>query len=117
MTTFNCLAVVGSRGYQDMDEFKSVVDKYTVNSFVSGGCPSGADRLVEIYAKQKKIPITVIPAKWSEFGRAAGPIRNKEIVEIADGMIAFWDNESRGTKSSIDLAKKKGIPVIIINVN
>lgn len=117
MTTFVCLAVVGSRGYSDYDEFKSVLDKYQMKSFVSGGCPSGADRLVEIYAKSKNIPITVIPAKWQEYGRAAGVIRNKDIVAMADGMIAFWDGSSPGTKSSIDLAKKKGIPVFIININ
>ena len=38
------------------------------------------------------------------------------MVELADGLIAFWDGKSRGTKNSIDEANKKGIKLKIINI-
>lgn len=38
------------------------------------------------------------PADWERLGKAAGPIRNEEMAEIADALIAFWDGQSRVTK-------------------
>jgi hypothetical protein len=33
--------------------------------------------------------------------------RNHHIVDAADQLIAFWDEKSKGTKYTIDLARKK----------
>ena len=49
----------------------------------------------------------------SGHGRAAGPIRNKEMANNADALIAFWDGQSRGTRSMINLARKMGLQVAI----
>ena len=54
------------------------------------------------------------PADWDKHGKAAGPIRNAEMAEVADALIAFWDGQSRETKSMIDLARKKGLQVAIV---
>ena len=45
----------------------------------------------------------------------AGYLRNKQMAEYADALIAFWDGESKGTKHMIDLAKKNGLKVRIVN--
>lgn len=47
------------------------------------------------------------------FGRGAGVMRNRQIVESSDYVIAFWDVKSRGTKSSIDYARKQNKMVYI----
>lgn len=47
-------------------------------------------------------------------GRAAGPIRNEEIAEVSDALIAFWDGKSRGTKSMIEIARRKGLQVAVV---
>jgi hypothetical protein len=49
----------------------------------------------------------VIPADWNRHGRGAGYIRNKEMAEIGDGLLAFWDEESCGTQDMIKQAKIK----------
>lgn len=111
-------AIVGWRNMSDYDYFCKVVDQYYIGSMphfdaiVSGGAP-GADTLAEQYAKQHAISIIVFNANWEQFGRAAGPLRNKQIVEFADMMIAFLAEGSKGTANSISLAKSKGIPVFI----
>jgi len=44
-------------------------------------------------------------------------MRNKQIVDAADEVIAFWDGKSSGTKSTIDFAQEKGIPTHIILIS
>jgi hypothetical protein len=53
------------------------------------------------------------PADWDTHGRAAGVIRNKQMAEYGDMLIAFWDGESKGTKNMIDTSKKLGLLVYV----
>jgi hypothetical protein len=72
--------------------------------------------LGERYAKEQNIPIMIFKPDWKRFGRGAGPARNKTIVENADCVIAFWDGVSKGTQSTINIAKKlnKKLRIVII---
>ena len=74
---------------------------------VSGGA-RGVDRIAETEARKQGIAVEVYPADWSGLGKSAGFRRNVTIVEKADAIAAFWDGRSRGTKHTIDLAKKAG---------
>lgn len=56
-----------------------------------------------------------MPADWDGKGKAAGYIRNAEMADYADALIAFWDDESRGTGNMIALAQDKGLKVRIIS--
>lgn len=85
-------------------------EKAKLEEIVSGGA-RGADCLGEQWAKAHSIPVKQFLPRWSEFGRAAGPVRNREMAEYADMLIAFWDGVSRGTKSMIQEAKRAGIIV------
>jgi hypothetical protein len=52
------------------------------------------------------------PADWKRHGRAAGPIRNAEMVALgADVCLALPIGLSPGTRGCIDLAEAAGIPV------
>lgn len=118
----NCkkVGVIGSRGYNDMNHFAAWIKYYTQNMqkicFVSGGCRSGADSLIELYASANDNNMLVFYPKYSEFGKRATLVRNQEIIDASDVLIAFWDGVSTGTKHTIDLANKKGIPVKIVNI-
>jgi hypothetical protein len=108
------VAVVGSRNYNNRDEiFKyldSKIDK--IGHLVSGGCPSGADNIAQIFAKERGLSITIHYPNWDKDGKGAGFIRNKKIVEDCQILIAFTTG-SKGTQNSIDLATKLGKKVII----
>lgn len=55
------------------------------------------------------------PARWDLHGKAAGPIRNKQMAEAgADLCLAFWDGRSKGTSNMIVLAVRHGIPVRVV---
>ncbi len=113
------VVIAGCRNYNNYAEAKRFIDrclsrilKENEIIIVSGGC-SGADMIGERYAKESGFKIERYPANWGKFGKSAGPKRNEEMARIADFVICFWDNESKGTKSMIELAKKHGKPVKI----
>jgi hypothetical protein len=78
---------------------------------VVSGKASGADSLGERFAASAKIPVTEFPADWNKYGNAAGPIRNKQMGDYADELLAFWDGKSKGTKHMIDYMTSLGKPV------
>lgn len=113
------LAVIGSRGYGNYTELKTEINRLDfsneVNEIVSGGA-RGADSLAEKYAHEYGIKLQVFKPDWN-IGKHAGFLRNSQIIEYADAVIAFWDGTSRGTLDSVKKAEKMGKPVVTILFN
>lgn len=110
--------IAGSRNFH-----KSKVVYQFVNDKVKGGlkieqvlcgCARGVDEIGRQWALDNNVPVKEFPADWNKYGRAAGHIRNSQMVKEADALIAVWDGKSRGTKDTIDKAETKGIPVFIL---
>jgi len=80
---------------------------------VVSGAAAGADQEGEIWAGERGLPVEQYPADWKSLGRRAGPLRNQQMAENADGLIAVWNGQSRGTKSMIDIANKRGLQVFV----
>ena len=104
-------------GGRDIVDFNCVRDAYTKSNFkaseiVSGGA-RGVDYLGEALASQLRIPVKVFNADWKTHGRAAGPIRNTQMAEYADALVAVWDGESKGTANMISQARSKGLEVFV----
>jgi hypothetical protein len=104
------LAVIGGRSFQDYACLSRHVQRlmglYNVHTLVSGGA-SGTDRLAERFARENGLPMLVLLPDWS-LGPGADLLRNKEIVEKADYVLAFWNKRSKGTSNTIQRAKKTG---------
>ena len=64
--------------------------------------------------KENGIKMTVFLPQYERYGRVAPIIRNKEIVDYADKIIAFWNGSSKGTLSVIKYAEKTGKPCEIV---
>jgi len=79
----------------------------------------GADSLARNIAKELEMEVLPFPADWEKFHKAAGPIRNKQMLDEGkpDLVLAFHDNIdiSKGTRDMINQAKRAGIKVILIN--
>lgn len=86
--------------------------------FIIHGGARGVDTLAGLFAKFFGMNVQSYPAKWGEHGKAAGPIRNKQMLDEGkpDLVIAFLAPGSRGTKNMIDQATKAGVPVKVINI-
>ena len=114
--------VCGSRGFNDREKCFKYLDKLLsdVESFeIVSGHAAGADLLGEEYANAKGAKLTVFKPDWNKYGRAAGPVRNQQMLDYAllgrAIVIVFWDDKSRGSKDMFDRARKAGAEVHIIH--
>lgn len=110
------VAVIGSRSFVDSDILTERLDAFhaisPITLVISGGA-RGADSLAEAWAKKKGIATKIFYPDWEKHGKRAGFLRNQDICEEADHIIAFWDGESKGTKHSLNLSKNLGKQVTI----
>jgi predicted Rossmann-fold nucleotide-binding protein len=102
------IAVVGSRDYPDLEAVRQFVREQERTTVIISGGARGVDDAAVAEARRLRMAYEVYPADWTRHGRRAGMIRNAEMVERADAVVAFWDGESRGTKATIEMAKHAG---------
>lgn len=127
------IIVAGGRDFKNYDLLSDTLMKYLediddtriVNNpkqvkFVSGTA-RGADSLGEQFAYTWGYDVVRFPADWDTYGKSAGYRRNAKMAKFASEennvgvLIAFWDGKSRGTKHMIDLAKRYGLKVYVVN--
>lgn len=111
------LSIIGSRTFNDYFLLKEILDPYTecISLVVSGGA-KGADTLGEKWAKDNNIPTLIFKPDWEKYGKRAGWVRNVDIIDNCDGVLAFWDGISKGTNHSIELAKEKNKMLRIVKI-
>lgn len=111
--------IAGSRFYKptDAELDAALADSgFAMSSLVSGLAP-GVDDAALQWARRRGIPYWSFPADWKSHGRAAGPIRNREMAQFADALIAFrLDGGTKGTDNMIHEAKLVNLPIHIVNV-
>jgi len=106
--------IAGGRDVNDYALLLAAIEEanFTITEVVSGGA-KGADALGEQYAESMNLTLKIYPADWEKNGRAAGPIRNRQMAEYGEQLIALWDGKSRGTKNMIETATKKGLTIYV----
>jgi len=106
--------VAGSRNCESLHEVKVAItkSKFHISELVCG-CARGVDTIAEQWAIRNGIPVKRFPAEWDKYGKAAGPIRNGQMAEYADALVAVLYSGSRGTLNMIGQAKKKGLEVYV----
>lgn len=110
--------IAGSRTIEDYSLVCRAIEKsgFQVKEVVSGTA-RGVDRLGEKWAAFNKIPVKSFPADWDKHGKAAGPIRNRQMAEYADALVCLWDGKSKGSKHMIDIANELGLAVYIMEIH
>ena len=89
-----------------------------INVVISGANQSSPDAWGEAWALcVDGVDLEQYPADWDRHGRAAGPIRNGEMAEAGDALVAFWDGDSAGTKSMIDQARDNDCAVQVVRLD
>lgn len=104
--------IAGGRDFDDYDFLcDSLMEIPWELSCIVSGKARGADHLGELWAEESKVAVASFPADWDKHGKAAGHIRNREMAEYSDALVAFWDGKSRGTRNMIETAAKMGLYV------
>ena len=110
--------VTGDRTWEAKDIILKVLRDLKPKLVIQGGA-HGADTLARMCAALLKIPSKEYMANWTKYGRAAGPLRNREMIdkEKPELVLAFHDNlaKSKGTKNMVMLANNRGVPVYLYN--
>lgn len=101
------LLIAGGRDYmfkqEDIDLLDMIADKIDIEIVITGGA-TGADLYGEQWAKNRGIPTVTIHPDWAQYGKSAGPRRNKLMVLLCDTVVLFPGG--KGTQSTYDFAVK-----------
>ena len=116
------VGIVGSRDFDNFDFLEKKVLELLPKQeecdiiIVSGGA-RGTDTLAERFADKYGYRKEIHRAKWHLQGYCAGYLRNHHIVRNSDLVIAFWNGISKGTRHTINLARRNAKMVKIIRVD
>lgn len=114
------LLVCGDRNWKDMDIVLSLFQRLRAAGVkvevVIDGAARGADSLGHMVARQLALPCNRYPADWNKYGRGAGPIRNRQMLDEGKPnlVVAFHDRleDSKGTRNMVRQALKAGVMVL-----
>ena len=113
------ILVCGDRNWTNYDIIRKELYKYPEGTVVIEGACRGADSIGGYIARQLGFGVAEYPAKWYEYGKRAGMIRNRQMLEEGkpDIVLAFHNNikRSKGTKNMVEIAMAAGIPVHIFD--
>ena len=112
--------IAGSRSVKSYETVIAAIRKAVAfgirpTCVISGGA-TGPDKLGEKFAKDFGFALEIFEADWNKYGKRAGYVRNEEMAEDSDALIAIWDGKSKGTKHMIDIAKRKGLYTFVYEV-
>lgn len=118
MTDTSRVLVCGDRNWSDKALIRGYLAGMKIDVVIEGEA-RGADRFGFLVARELRIDVLPFPAKWDEYGRAAGVIRNQQMLDEGKPtlVLAFHDNiySSKGTKDMVKRANKANIPVWLIS--
>ena len=103
------VAIVGSRHFAAPDRVVDYVRSLSPRASIITGSASGVDAAATKAAREKGIPVQVMPASFEELadaGKAAA--RNQRLVDACDVLVAFWDGASKGTRATVERALDSG---------
>lgn len=107
--------VCGGRDYSDYgvmdDVLRAFASKHEISWIIHGGA-RGADYLAACWAKNNNVGEMRFPADWTAHGRAAGPIRNQQMLDVAKPDIVIAFPGGHGTADMVARAKKAGVKVV-----
>ena len=118
--------ICGDRNWYD-SELEMAMEQLLVqmprNVLIIHGACKGVDMTADKIARKLGFNVLPMPANWKAYGKAAGPIRNKEMLDVAvngmnvvNAVYAFHKDieNSKGTKDMTNQAMKRGVPVKIL---
>jgi hypothetical protein len=106
--------ICGDRRWADEAAMKRFVDRLPADAVVIHGAAKGADRMAGRLAQQRGLEVVEFPADWKRYGRAAGPVRNKQMLEVKPDLVAYAHDDletSKGTKNMVKQAQEAGVAV------
>jgi len=103
------VGIVGSRHFGEPVRVAEYVKSLPPRASVITGSASGVDAAATKAARERGIPVQVIPASFDEMADASkAAARNQRLVDACDVLVAFWDGTSKGTRNTVERALDSG---------
>jgi predicted Rossmann fold nucleotide-binding protein DprA/Smf involved in DNA uptake len=103
------VGIVGSRHYREPARVTEYVQSLPARASIITGSASGVDAAATRAAREKGIPVQVIPASFEEMADPSkATARNQRLVDACDVLVAFWDGSSKGTRATVERALDSG---------
>jgi predicted Rossmann fold nucleotide-binding protein DprA/Smf involved in DNA uptake len=103
------VAIVGSRHFSEPERVMDYVKSLPGRASIITGSASGVDAAATKAARDKGIPVQVIPASFDEMADGTkSAARNQRLVDACDVLVAFWDGSSKGTRTTVERALDSG---------
>ena len=122
MSNLKYIGIIGSRKRDSEHDFLCCVDRFLEiyeegDYIVSGGCPKGGDNFAEIIAEAFGVPTVLYLPKWDLHGRGAAFIRNTEIANKSDVLIAMVTVDRNRCRGTMDTVKKMCDKPVVFDEN
>jgi hypothetical protein len=114
------ILVTGSRWYDTPEHrarLEQILDDLSPTEVVHGAAP-GADYMADFWCKKNGVEFTRVPASWRLHGKAAGPLRNIQMLDEhpdIELVVAFPLEGSIGTWHMVKTAEARDIPVMVVD--
>ena len=114
------LIVAGGRDFDNYAQLSEELTHLANGIYAShavsivSGLARGADSIGRRFALSNDVKCYDFPAEWNKYGNSAGFIRNEQMGNFSDGLLAFWDGKSAGTKNMIHYMRRLGKPVHVV---
>lgn len=107
------LLVCGSRHWHEPALIRRIVDRLPPETVIVHGDSGNADRWAAQFAEKRGLEVDPHPADWARYSKAAGPIRNAEMIKVSELVVAFWDGLSPDTRDTLRQARDAGLTIYI----
>lgn len=111
------ILICGSRNWTNRKAIEDIIETMCPGIIIEGEA-KGADTIASEIAQARHIQLLKFPAEWKLYGRGAGPIRNKKMLDEGkpDIVVAFHHNikDSKGTADMLKQAREKNIKTLLI---
>ena len=113
------LIIAGSSHFDDENKILDIINEKIAKMDINPkeievvcGTAEGVDTHGETWALSVGAEIAYFPAEWSQYGKRAGHLRNKDMAEYCDQALIIWDGKSPGSNNMIWNMKNCGKPYI-----
>ena len=110
------MLVCGGRDFGDVEYLEQTLNKcrtwWNITTVIAGGA-AGADTLAERWATRNQLELLRCPADWAKYGKAAGMIRNREMLQLGPDVVVAFPGRT-GTENMIRISRQAGVPVFIV---
>lgn len=112
------ILVCGGRNFSDYDFMSRVLDAFAATNdieIVIHGAARGADAMADHWARKNRFRVHAFPADWNKHGKAAGVIRNRQMLYEGRPTHVFAFPGGKGTANMVQIATAAGL--IVVNLN